>query len=77
MIGVLLVDDQPLVRAGLRVLFEGERDIAVAGEAANGEEAVSLAASRIFPFISPGTFLDANSLTSSFVEIASNVSIDN
>jgi DNA-binding NarL/FixJ family response regulator len=43
MIRVLLVDDQPLVRAGLRVLFEGERDIAIAGEAANGEEAVSLA----------------------------------
>jgi DNA-binding NarL/FixJ family response regulator len=42
-IRVLLADDQPLVRAGLRVLFESEGDIAVAGEAANGEEAVSLA----------------------------------
>jgi DNA-binding NarL/FixJ family response regulator len=41
-IRVLLADDQPLVRAGLRVLFDGEHDIAVAGEAANGEEAVSL-----------------------------------
>jgi DNA-binding NarL/FixJ family response regulator len=43
MIRVLLADDQPLVRAGLRVLFDSEADIAVSGEAANGEEAVSLA----------------------------------
>jgi DNA-binding NarL/FixJ family response regulator len=43
MIRVLIADDQPLVRAGLRVLFESERDIAVTGEVANGEEAVGLA----------------------------------
>ncbi len=42
MIRVLIADDQPLVRAGLRVLFEDEPDITAVGEAANGEEAVSL-----------------------------------
>ena len=42
MIRVLLADDQSLVRAGLRVLLEGEEDIEVAGEAGDGEEAVAL-----------------------------------
>jgi DNA-binding NarL/FixJ family response regulator len=42
-IRVLLADDQPLVRAGLRVLLESAPDIEVAGEAANGQEAVTAA----------------------------------
>ncbi|WP_067569606.1 response regulator [Nocardia acidivorans] len=44
MISVLLVDDQRLVRAGLRMLIESTDDLAVVGEAANGVEAVRLAA---------------------------------
>jgi len=43
MIRVLLADDHALVRAGFRVLLEGEHDITVTGEAANGEEALILA----------------------------------
>jgi DNA-binding NarL/FixJ family response regulator len=41
-IGVLLVDDQALVRARLRVLLEGEDDIVVVGEADDGGEAAAL-----------------------------------
>ncbi|MET4428879.1 MULTISPECIES: response regulator transcription factor [unclassified Mycolicibacterium] len=41
---VLLVDDQRLVRAGLRMLLESTPDLTVVGEAADGVEAVRLAA---------------------------------
>ncbi|MFC6010563.1 response regulator [Nocardia lasii] len=42
MITVLLVDDQRLVRAGLRMLIEDTADLTVVGEAADGIEAVRL-----------------------------------
>ncbi|MBF2014699.1 MAG: response regulator transcription factor [Rivularia sp. T60_A2020_040] len=40
MITVLLVDDQHLIRQGLKTLLELEADLEVVGEAANGKEAV-------------------------------------
>jgi DNA-binding NarL/FixJ family response regulator len=43
-IRVLLVDDQALVRAGFRMILEAEEDLVVAGEAADGDEAVAQAA---------------------------------
>jgi DNA-binding NarL/FixJ family response regulator len=42
-IRVLLVDDQPLLRGGLRILVDAQDDMVVAGEAADGVEAVALA----------------------------------
>ncbi len=39
---VLVADDQPLVRAGLRLLLSTVSDIEVVGEATNGEEAKAL-----------------------------------
>lgn len=39
---VLIADDHPIVRAGVRSLFAGQSDIEVVGEAATGEEAVAL-----------------------------------
>jgi len=41
-IRVLLVDDHTMIRQGLRVLLEAERDIAVVGEADTGRQAVRL-----------------------------------
>jgi DNA-binding NarL/FixJ family response regulator len=42
-IRVVLADDQPLVRAGLRVVITDSADLDVAGEAATGAQAVQLA----------------------------------
>jgi DNA-binding NarL/FixJ family response regulator len=41
---VLLADDQELVRSGFRLILESKDDLEVVGEAANGREAVELAA---------------------------------
>lgn len=43
MIRVLLAEDQAIVRAGFRALLDAEPDLEVAGEAADGNEAVQLA----------------------------------
>jgi DNA-binding NarL/FixJ family response regulator len=42
-IRVVIADGQPLVRAGLQALLESQDDIAVVGEAADGNEAAALA----------------------------------
>lgn len=47
-IRVIIADDHPLFRDGLRVMFESEPDLELVGEAATGLEAVALA-SRLKP----------------------------
>jgi len=47
-IRVLLADDHPIFRAGLRALLEAQPDMRVVGEAGDGAEAVALA-SRLRP----------------------------
>jgi YesN/AraC family two-component response regulator len=42
MISVLLVDDHSLIRMGFRLVLDGESDIEVVGEAADGAAAVAM-----------------------------------
>ncbi|MDH2428214.1 response regulator transcription factor [Sphaerisporangium sp. TRM90804] len=50
MIRVLIVDDEALVRAGLRMILDSAEDIEVVGEAADGTEAVT-AVARHWPHV--------------------------
>ncbi|WP_084957725.1 response regulator [Thermoactinospora rubra] len=47
MIRVLLADDQALIRAGFRALLEAEESVEVVGEAADGRQAVAMAAELV------------------------------
>ncbi|UUT36607.1 response regulator [Microbacterium elymi] len=40
---LILVDDHPIVRTGVRALLTGQSDVEVVGEAGSGDEAVALA----------------------------------
>jgi DNA-binding NarL/FixJ family response regulator len=49
-IGVLIVDDQPLLRTGFRMILEAEPDLRIVGEAGDGRAAIE-AARRLSPDI--------------------------
>ncbi|KGX86600.1 response regulator transcription factor [Pontibacillus litoralis] len=51
MIRVLLVEDQPIVRQGLKVILEQDNRIIVAHEASNGQEAMELLHKYVVDFI--------------------------
>ncbi|HEX2646942.1 MAG TPA: response regulator transcription factor [Candidatus Dormibacteraeota bacterium] len=42
MIRVAIADDQAMVRAGFRMIVESQKDMTVAGEAADGQEAIEM-----------------------------------
>lgn len=46
MIRIVVADDQPLVRTGLRMILDAEPDIEIVAEASNGNEAVAAAAAH-------------------------------
>lgn len=63
-IRVLVVDDHPVVRAGIRVFLESEQDMEVVGEASTGWQAVALAQElrpdvAVLDISMPGSGLDA------------------
>jgi NarL family two-component system response regulator LiaR len=72
-IGVLIVDDHPVVRDGLRTFLDTQPDIEVLGEAANGEEAVGFVTSSpadvvLMDLVMPG--IDGIEATRRIVEMS-------
>ena len=51
-INLLLVDDHEVVRSGLRMLLEGEKDMEIVGEAGSASEAIKFVSS-LRPFGQP------------------------
>ena len=51
MIKILIVDDHPIVRKGLREIIEGTSDIVVADEACNGQEVLEKALKNDFDVV--------------------------
>ena len=47
MIRLVLVDDQPMLRMGFRMVLDAQADMTVLGEASNGAEAVTVVASAL------------------------------
>ncbi|HET9528865.1 MAG TPA: response regulator transcription factor [Blastocatellia bacterium] len=45
-IRILVIDDQPVVRAGIRMIVQSQSGISVVGEAANRDEGLALASSE-------------------------------
>lgn len=45
-IAVAIVDDQPLIRAGLQMIVDSQADLSLVGQAADGAEAIALARDR-------------------------------
>ncbi|RDW19823.1 response regulator transcription factor [Oceanobacillus chungangensis] len=51
MLRVLLVEDQPIVRQGLKVILEQDENIAVTHQAENGREAIEILEKHLIDFI--------------------------